>query len=87
MRLGLRAAARWWAQIDASSRLRREWINPSRAERARSWFFEWSDKNFSFTDCTSFVVMKELRVRRALTTDRHFSQAGFDAVPRALRRS
>ncbi len=26
MRLGLRAAARWWKQIDASSRLRWEWI-------------------------------------------------------------
>jgi predicted nucleic acid-binding protein len=52
-----------------------------RCERARSWFFRWSDKSFSFTDCTSFVVMKELRIRRALTLDRHFEQAGFDIVP------
>ena len=33
VRLGLRAAARWWAQIDASSRVRWEWIDPLRAER------------------------------------------------------
>ena len=82
VRLGLRAAARWWAQIDVSSRVRWEWIDPLRAEKARSWFFEWSDKEFSFTDCTSFVIMKELRLQRVLTTDRHFSQAGFEALPR-----
>ena len=82
-RLGLRAAARWWAQIDASSRIRWERIDSSRAEIARRWFFEWTDKGFSFTDCTSFVVMEELSLRRALTTDRHFSQAGFETVPRA----
>ncbi|MDE0001734.1 MAG: PIN domain-containing protein [Rhodospirillaceae bacterium] len=81
MRLGLRAAARWWEQIDASSRLRWEWITPSRAEEARRWFFDWNDKAFSFTDCTSFVVMRELRIQTVLTTDRHFSQAGFDALP------
>lgn len=52
-----------------------------RAEKARRWFFEWNDKDFSFTDCTSFVVMKELRIQRALTTDRHFSQAGFELLP------
>ena len=80
-RLGLGAAAAWWAQIDASARIRWEWIDPLRAEKARSWFFRWSGKNFSFTDCTSFVVMTELALTRALTTDRHFSQAGFETVP------
>ena len=80
-RLGLEAAARWWKQVDSSSRLRWEWIGPSRVEKARRWFFDWRDKHFSLTDCTSFVVMRELGLRRALTTDRHFSQAGFEALP------
>ena len=83
VRLGLRAAADWWAQIDASSRIRWERIDASRAEKARDWFFEWTAENVSFTDCTSFVVMKELGLRRALTTDRHFLQAGFEVVPGA----
>ncbi|MXX55336.1 MAG: type II toxin-antitoxin system VapC family toxin [Gemmatimonadetes bacterium] len=81
VRLGLRAAAEWWAQIDASSRIRWERIDASRAEKARTRFFEWTDKDFSFTDCTSFVVMHELGLDKALTTDRHFSQAGFETVP------
>ena len=37
-------------------------------------------KEFSFTDCASFVVMKELRLRDALTTDKHFRIAGFNPL-------
>ena len=87
IRLGLRAAEQWWAQVDASSRVRWERIGAPRARKAREWFFEWRDKGFSFTDCTSFVVMKELELTRALTTDHHFSQAGFETVPPDLDRS
>jgi predicted nucleic acid-binding protein len=61
--------------------VRWEWVDPSRAEKARAWFSRWPDKSFSFTDCTSFVIMRELRLRRALTTDRHFKQAGFQILP------
>jgi hypothetical protein len=81
VRLGLEAAERWWQQVETSPRLRWEWIDPTRAEKARAWFFRWKDQPFSFTDCTSFVVMRELRLRRALTTDRHFRTAGFEIVP------
>ncbi|PYV31845.1 MAG: hypothetical protein DMG09_25310 [Acidobacteria bacterium] len=81
LRLGLRTASQWSDQIEGSRRVLWEWINPTRAEKARSWFFRWKDKDFSFTDCTSFVVMRELGQRRALTTDHHFAQAGFEMVP------
>lgn len=81
MRLGLRAAERWWDQVEGSPRVRWEWVDPARAERARHWFFRWRDKDFSFTDCSSFVVMRERRIRAALTNDRHFIQAGFQTFP------
>lgn len=80
-RLGLAAAEAWFRQVDASRRLRWELVDPSRAEKARRWFFEYRDKEFSFTDCTSFVVMKDLKIRDVLTTDRHFAQAGFVPLP------
>lgn len=35
------------------------------------------DKDWSLTDCISFVVMKRRRISQALTGDRHFKQAGF----------
>lgn len=81
VRLGLDAAERWLEQVDPSRRLVWEWIDPTRAERARRWFFRWRDKEFSFTDCTSFVLMQERRIAAALTSDRHFAQAGFQVVP------
>jgi uncharacterized protein len=35
------------------------------------------DKEWSLVDATSFLIMRELQIQEALTTDRHFEQAGF----------
>lgn len=80
-RLGLDAAEAWWSQIDGSSRLRIESIDEARRERARVLFFGYRDKEFSFTDCSSFVLMRELHIQRVLTLDHHFRQMGFEVVP------
>jgi predicted nucleic acid-binding protein len=40
------------------------------------------DKDWSLTDCISFVVMGERKLEAALTGDRHFEQAGFRALLR-----
>jgi len=41
---------------------------------------ERSDKNWSLTDCISFVVMEDEGIREALTGDQHFEQAGFKVL-------
>jgi predicted nucleic acid-binding protein len=38
------------------------------------------DKDWSLTDCFSFVVMEQRHLTQAPATDRHFRQAGFEAV-------
>jgi len=38
------------------------------------------DKQWSLTDCLSFVVMQDMRLVDALTGDHHFEQAGFRAL-------
>lgn len=63
--------------IEISSGLRMEWIGPDRFLAAKAFFRQHADHGCSFTDCTSFVVMRELRIRDALTSDRHFVEAGF----------
>jgi hypothetical protein len=80
-RLGLAAANAWWQQIDGSARLRWERVASDRFERARNLFFQYRDKDLSFTDCTSIAVMQELKVKTVITTDRHFHHVGFDVVP------
>jgi uncharacterized protein len=40
------------------------------------------DQTWSMVDCLSIVVMKQRRLKEALTTDRHFIQAGFRALLR-----
>jgi predicted nucleic acid-binding protein len=44
MRISINAAERWWGQVSESPRVKWEWINTERAEKARAWFFKWKDK-------------------------------------------
>jgi predicted nucleic acid-binding protein len=57
-----------------------EWMDQERFGKTRSYFLKHRDQSWSFTDCFSFLVMKELRLTRALTKDEHFRQAGFTPV-------
>ena len=51
-------------------------------ERAWRQFHEQPQRRWSFTDCTSRVVIEELHIRRALTLDRHFAEFGpIELVP------
>lgn len=57
------------------------WIDPTHFEAALDLFDHHRDKRWSFTDCTSFVVMRDLGIERAFAFDRNFEQAGFDRRP------
>jgi hypothetical protein len=44
-------------------------------------FAKHMDKDWSLTDCISFVAMRERGIQEALTFDAHFRQAGFRMLP------
>lgn len=49
-------------------------------QRAIDLYTSRPDKEWSLTDCVSFVVMTDRKLTEALTTDHHFEQAGFKAL-------
>lgn len=59
-------------------------VDESIQEEAWEIFERYSDKDFSFTDCTSFVVMERGRIESAFTFDRHFQQYGLKTLPAKL---
>ena len=66
--------------IERSSALRVEWIGSLRFEATKMYYRRHCDHRYSFTDCTSFVLMRELKISDVLTTDEHFREAGFNVL-------
>ena len=71
------AAADFLRAVLSSQAIKVEWVGTDRFRRAADFFQQHTDKQWSFTDCVSFIVMRELSIRDAFTTDQHFKQAGF----------
>ena len=74
---GKHVALRILDLLERSAGIRVEWIGSLRFDQTKAFFRKHADHPYSFTDCSSFIVMRELRLIEALTTDRHFHQAGF----------
>ena len=50
-------------------------------QSAWEMFVKYNDKAFSFTDCTSFAIMRQLGLLNAFAFDHNFEQAGFVMLP------
>ena len=44
-------------------------------------FQQHRNKDYSLTDCISFIIMKQLSIHIGFTFDGHFAQAGFEKAP------
>lgn len=55
-------------------------LDESLFDKAFELYKTHTDKTWGLVDCVSFVVMTENNITDALTSDRHFAQAGFRAL-------
>ena len=72
-------AGRWLVNEEFS-----ELVHLSQEDVKQAWKILRShqDKQWSFTDCTSFVLMQRLKISTAFAFDKHFSQMrGIHRVP------
>lgn len=66
-RSGARVALRILDLIEQSVGIRVERIDAGRFDEAKAFFRRHASQDYSSTDCSSFVVMRELGLRQALT--------------------
>jgi hypothetical protein len=58
------------------------WVSEDIALEAWDAFLQFNpDKQWSFTDCVSYVVMKRREIGEAFAFDHHFEQMGFTRRP------
>ena len=55
-------------------------LNFSMLKKAFDLYKKYDDKTWSLTDCLSFTIMNENKIKDALTFDKHFQQAGFHTL-------
>ena len=76
-RRNLESASAFIDKLKNSKSVRIFWIDDGLFEKALEIFKKSDGKSWSFTDCTSFELMRELSISQAFTFDRHFREAGF----------
>ena len=70
----------FFERVEQSGAIDIEWTGRERFRRAKEFFLRHHDHDYSFTDCVSFLVMKDFSLREALSKDRHFHAAGFQPL-------
>jgi len=74
------ACAKFLDEFRQSLRVEVSRASPELFESGWKLYIARPDKDWSLTDCISFVVMQERGLTEALTGDHHFEQAGFQAL-------
>jgi len=85
MNVGHQRTVAFKGQLDALARegvLEVVWVSQEIAAQAWQVFERFNvDKEWSFTDCVSYTVMKRLGINEVFAFDHHFAQMGFVCRP------
>ncbi|MGO9259376.1 MAG: type II toxin-antitoxin system VapC family toxin [Bryobacteraceae bacterium] len=73
-------ASEGYRRAHADARIEVVPFQPELVDSAVQLYRARPDKSWSLTDCLSFLVMERRQLTQALTTDRHFEQAGLKAM-------
>jgi predicted nucleic acid-binding protein len=76
-RAGHDGAVEFLDALERSPRVQLFSITEKQEQQALKWLRQRDEREYSFVDATSFVLMRELRIRDALAFDGDFSAAGF----------
>jgi predicted nucleic acid-binding protein len=67
-------ARRFGTRIFDGTAAQLKYLTDEDVQQAWIIFSSYRDKQWSFTDCTSLVVMQRLDIKQAITLDQHFQQ-------------
>jgi predicted nucleic acid-binding protein len=84
-RLGWQTACEFGRRLKDSELAGMVYVTGEDEDAAWEIFRKFRDKDFSYTDCTSFAVMERLKVKAAFTFDSHFTAMGCQVVPGVRR--
>jgi uncharacterized protein len=80
-RLGHHYAVRFLDTLQTSRQVQLIYLTFDHIKETIQLFRQRADKGWSFTDCSSFILMKMEQIQTAFTVDAHFQQAGFQIKP------
>ncbi len=79
--VGHKEAVEWGKDILASNVVEKLEVGGEVFELAWKLFQTYHDKKLSFTDCTSFAIMKKKGIEKAFSFDEDFERIGFIQLP------
>ncbi len=81
MRRGVQHALDLVDEVFQSRTLHLVRLDPVQFQEAVKVLKESGERKWSFTDCTSFTIMRQLGIRDAFTFDKNYQEAGFTKLP------
>jgi predicted nucleic acid-binding protein len=80
-RLGSEIAVRTGQQLRLSTLFRLVYVTERDDEAAWEIFSQYTDKDWSYTDCSCLAMMRRLGITEVLSFDHHFDQMGTVRLP------
>ncbi|HET6618013.1 MAG TPA: PIN domain-containing protein [Gemmatimonadota bacterium] len=78
-RWGIEAVRDWERRMEPLVEI--EWVDAETYRRAMVALLASADRHISLTDCSSFETIRQAKIERVFSFDRHFRNRGFELLP------